>query len=209
MTFITYGEPGIGEPDDDTLWGSDDTELVKVGLAPDEGLREITIADTWKSKIPSDDLGSAVTSAYMAAVLALVTAREDGEVAMEAVALPPAGSGAAAATAEIDFSLVQKVAEEQEDYMTTYEELLSTDLAFVSDDGNVTVTARGGSPSLISFDAVWLGFADARHIAQSTREALTPALESGRVIEAEMRSRFPATMEFRRLRQLTKAARGC
>ena len=99
MTFITYGEPGIGEPDDDTLWGSDDTELVKVGLAPDEGLREITIADTWKSKIPSDDLGSAVTSAYMAAVLALVTAREDGEVAMEDVALPPAGSGAAAATA--------------------------------------------------------------------------------------------------------------
>lgn len=211
MTFISYGTP---EPenhdtgDDDSLWGWDDTELVGVALSPDEQLREIRVDAGWKSKIDADALSAAVFTAYLGALQARVATNPHGA---PTVAPDPSNDGRPAAGGEIpdiDYSLIEQVDRERDDYIATFEETLAADRTFVSRDGNVTVSARGGSPTSITFDSTWMRFAEARHIAESATEALTPAIESGRAIAAEMRERFPAIAEFRRLRDIKKAARG-
>lgn len=212
MTFISYEPTGSDSDDsldgDDTLWGFDGTELVSVGLSPDEQLREIRIDSAWKSKIEPETLSNAVLAAYMGAVRARITTNPFG--APQAV---PAQNGDSVEQPSreipvIDSTLLARARVEQEDYLATYDDELSTERTFTSLDGNVTVSARGGSPSSIAFDDAWLGFADARHIAQSATEALTPAIESASAIAEQMRERFPAMAEFRRLRALKKAARG-
>ena len=213
MTFISYGTPESDDQavgDDDTLWGWDDTGLVGVGLAPDEQLRDVTIDNAWKSKIDADALSTAVFSAYMAAVQARVTAYPHGAPTPAPDPTRAADADPAAPTEipEIDFTLMEQVDRERDDYLASFEESLDVQHSYASRDGNVTVTASGGSPTSITFDSTWMRFAAARDIAESVTEALTPAIESGQVIAAEMRERFPAIAEFRRLRAIKKAARG-
>jgi len=211
MTFISYGSTD-GEnqqsDEDDTLWGWDDTELVRVGLSPEEQLRDIRIDAGWKSKIDADRLSAAVFAAYLGAVMARVSTNPSGA---PMVAPGPTRSDEPASRIEIPdipYELIEQVDRERDHYIATFQESLAAEQSFVSTDGNVTVAARGGSPISIAFDSTWMGFADSRHIAESATEALTPAIESGRAIAAEMRERFPAIAEFRRLRAIKKAARG-
>lgn len=209
MSFIGYGSApqgpdSTGSADDDTVWGWDDSELIKVGISPTEQLREITIDPSWKSTVPAHALSTAVMSAYLAAVMNRVATRNVDATSDSPSASEYDGSG----IPTIDYELMEQVERERNDYIATYQEALTAEKTFVSADGNVTVTARGGSPGSISFDTAWMGFAEARHIAASTTEALRPAIESGLAIAEQMRDQFPAIAEFRRLREIKKAARG-
>jgi DNA-binding protein YbaB len=213
MSFISYGTPDVGpgsqKPDgDDTLWGTDDTELVSVGLSSDEQLREIRIDPSWKSKIDAENLSAAVLSAYMSAVVARVSTNPDGAPEVVPRSSQSSISNAGLEVPVIDYVLMEDVDREREDYLANYQDSLMSEQSFSSSDGNVTVVARGGSPISINFDSAWMGFADPSHIAASSTEALAPAIESGRAIAAQMRDKFPAIAEFRRLRDIRRAARG-
>lgn len=211
MTFISYDTPGSGSggnDEDDTLWGWDDTQLVGVGLSPDEQLREIRIDSEWKSKIDADSLSTAVLTAYFDAVSARISKYPQGgpTIAPDSTREPePVG---VIENPVIEFELVAQVQAEQPEYFASFQGAISAEQTFVSSDHNVTVTAQGGSPVSINFEDSWMRFAEARHIVESTREALVPAIESGRAIAAQMREQFPATAEFNRLMRLKKAARG-
>lgn len=209
MTFITYdsADSGNQNPEDDTLWGWDDFELVGVGLSPREELREIRIDPSWKSKIPAENLASAVLTAYMGAIMLRVT-EYPGAVGGATDPAAPASPSNGAEIPVIESSLMEQVDRERDDYLAAYSEALGAENPYVSADGNVTVTTRGGSPISIVFDSAWMGFAEARHIVASTTEALGRAIESGRSIDEQIRAQFPAIAEFRRLRAIKKAARG-
>ena len=207
MTFITYGDerPDDAEPDD-TLWGSDESGLVKVGLSPDEHVRGIVIADSWKAQVGPEMLGPALMAAYAAAISLRVHSHPHGAPLTEPGG--PANDNLSTDAGVVDYALFERADQERADYLATYGESLADQRIFTSSDGNVTVTARGGAPISIHLDEAWLGFAQARHIGESTTEAFGPAVESGLAIAAEMRERFPAVSEFLRLHRLKTATRG-
>lgn len=202
MSWSGYTPADTEEPADDNVWGRDESKLIGVALTPEGDLHDLSIATEWRGKIDAKFLGAAVFSAYNTAESARLTQERTHPRAQE--------SGAEGATGEIPdipASLLLDVSREQGDYVATYDESLRRVQELVSNDGNVTVSAVGGSVGTISFDQTWLKFAAGRDIAATARPLLAQAIRSGKEIDSQMRMQFPAITEFRRLRALKKAAR--
>ncbi|GAA3593381.1 hypothetical protein GCM10022198_16540 [Klugiella xanthotipulae] len=209
MSFSDFGvrpaHPDEQNPDDDTIWGWDATDTVGVGLSINEELRELKISPDWRKKLSTDELGPAVMTAYMGAIGARVRAGATQTSPVRAAGTSVTNDGQIPV---IDNYLLDAVSRERDHYFTMYETELQTEHSYESADGNVTITARGGSPSTVTFDSFWLSFANASDIAETARGPLAQAMSSGHGIDEKIRDEFPAIAEFRRLRAIKKALRG-
>ncbi|WP_152176300.1 hypothetical protein, partial [Mycobacterium tuberculosis] len=107
-----------------------------------------------------------------------------------------------ASAPDIPAELLIEVSREQPDYVATFDEMLSARQPLTSADGNVTVTAVGGSLGNVTFDSTWLRFAAGRDIADTARPLVAQAIRTGAELEQLMRERYPAVTEFKRLRAL-------
>lgn len=193
---------------DDAHAGVDDTETVTVTLRDDGELSELAIVDEWRSKIDPESLAGAVFTAYSRAERArLDDARERARLGTERTGGAETPGVPGSSVPDIPAELLIEVAREQADYVATFDESLRQHRPLTSADGNVTVTAVGGSLGAVAFDSTWLRFAVGRDIAEAARPLVAQAIRTGVEIEEDMRERFPAVTEFKRLRALKAAAR--
>lgn len=178
-------------PDDDTIWQWNDTNSIGVGLSPSGELSSLEIRPDWKSSIPSKNLAQEILATYSGALsLQLQQSRPlraDG----------PTETYGQEVDDDVDFDLFLRVMEEQRHYLAAYSEKISLERSFQSEDGNITVTALGGSPTAISFDDFWLSISSGPAISRQLKPLLIRAIESENDIDHEMREDFPAIAEFR------------
>ncbi|KQR48891.1 hypothetical protein ASF87_08670 [Microbacterium sp. Leaf161] len=193
---------------DDSHAGVDDTETVTVTLHDDGDLNELTIVDDWRSRIDPESLAGAVFTAYSRAERArLDDERERARLDAERTGGAETPGAPVSSVPDIPAELLIEVTREQADYVATFDESLRQHRPLTSADGNVTVTAVGGSLGDVAFDSTWLRFAVGRDIAETARPLVAQAIRTGAEIEQDMRQRFPAVTEFKRLRALKAAAR--
>jgi hypothetical protein len=186
------------DAEDDGIWGWDDTQLVGVSLEPDGELRDVSIANEWKNGIAREELAHVVFAAYNAA--------ERERLDRQAVPADADGSGASGVIPEVPVDLTMQVLAVMAEYTETYAASLAQEQEFRDPDGNVTVTARGGSVSDIRFDDQRLGFTSGAHIAAAVREPLARAVRTGREIDDYMQRQYPEVVEFNRLQSQRSAA---
>lgn len=205
MSWNPYASTSEEQGEVDAHSGADDTEAVTVALLDEGDLHELTIVDDWRSKIDPESLAAAVFTAYSRAERArLDDVRDRARLESERGDAPGIPTPSAP---DIPAALLIEVSREQPDYLATFDESLRAARPLTSADGNVTVTAVGGSLGAVEFDATWLRFAVGRDIAEAARPLVAQAIRTGAEIEQEMRERFPAVTEFKRLRALKVAAR--
>ncbi|WP_136585511.1 hypothetical protein [Microbacterium hydrothermale] len=195
MTRSPYGYFAADDTgDDDGIWGWDPTERVGVCLEPDGSVREVVIADDWRSQIAVDELGRWIAASYNSAEATradLHRADETTSSRPELVSVDDARN--------VPVALLLEVFAVQSDYAESYVEALREPREFRDERGYVTVAAWGSSLGSITLEEQWLTAHSGSHVAAVLVEPMNKAIHSGADVAREMDRRFPAIAEFRQL----------
>lgn len=146
------------EPEPDGLAGRDGDSVVTVTVSPEGEIRQVRLAEDWKSKLDPRGLHSSVLTAVNAATIEAL-ARRAQAVTETPLPLPPADADETPLTAQDVLRLEEAVRGELEQFSTRMSAAGTGVVTAESSGGHVNGSAQSGRYLGLDLDATWASIA--------------------------------------------------
>ncbi|WP_372672107.1 hypothetical protein [Amycolatopsis kentuckyensis] len=150
--------PSEAEPEPDGPAGRDEDSVVTVTVSPGGEVRQVRLAEDWKSKVDPRGLHSSVLTAANAATIDALAQRAR-EVQENPLPRPPADADETPLTAQDVLRLEDAVRAELEQFSTRMSAAGTGVVTAESSGGHVSGSARSGRYLGLDLDATWASIA--------------------------------------------------